>query len=159
MKPRYSFMNQRVTKKIKSYEQKLESYEQSDVQPNPSDEAKKIRLRRRILELYVNELVKLGAASEEAFKIIQTGLKEIVEKLHLMEHKRLTSDEATPPSVVEVPEDLQGMKDSDHKRLRSDDATPTLAVKVPENLQGIKDPQNVKYKEFNREKGHQEEKV
>ncbi|CAN1160172.1 Protein FAR1-RELATED SEQUENCE 5 [Linum perenne] len=92
-----SFVIRRFTKKPKNQKR-------SRVQSNYTDEAYQTRLRHGNLLSSTREFLKLGASSAEAYKVAQTGIDEVNDKLRTIEHT------PTSASAVKVPEVLQGIK-------------------------------------------------
>ncbi|CAN1148833.1 Protein FAR1-RELATED SEQUENCE 5, partial [Linum perenne] len=89
-----SFVIRRFTKKPKIQKR-------SRVQSNYTDGAYQNRLRHGNLLSSTREFLKLGASSAEAYKVAQTGIDEVNDKLRTIEHT------PTSASTVKVPEELQ----------------------------------------------------
>ncbi|CAN1133120.1 Protein FAR1-RELATED SEQUENCE 4 [Linum perenne] len=92
-----SFVIQRFTKKPKNKKR-------SRVQSNYTDEAYQTKLRHGNLLSSTREFLMFGASSAEAYKVAQTGIDEVNDKLRTIEHT------PTSASTVKVPEELQGIK-------------------------------------------------
>ncbi|CAN0881072.1 hypothetical protein LINGRAHAP2_LOCUS14011 [Linum grandiflorum] len=92
-----SFVKHRWTKKPKDYEHIPSVGNQ--------DEARRTILRYGVLQYSGLEMYTLGVRSAEACKIIQEGMKDIIDKLRALDLA------PTQSSAINIPEELQGIKD------------------------------------------------
>ncbi|CAN0904262.1 Protein FAR1-RELATED SEQUENCE 5 [Linum grandiflorum] len=92
-----SFVKHRWTKKPKDYEH----------MPSVAnlDEARRTILRHGVLQYSGLEMYTLGVRSAEACKIVQEGMKDIIDKLRALDLV------PTQSSAINIPEELQGIKD------------------------------------------------
>ncbi|CAN0881081.1 Protein FAR1-RELATED SEQUENCE 8 [Linum grandiflorum] len=92
-----SFVKHRWTKKPKDYEHIPSVGNQ--------DEARRTILRHGVLQYSGLEMYTLGVRSAEACKIVQEGMKDIIDKLRALDLA------PTQSSAINIPEELQGIKD------------------------------------------------